>query len=78
MGIGSHKGAMLAAVLAGLGAGFPGMTTETYTMPRQEPDNRGRRAEKTAERLAKAEEKRKRRATKRLAHNAQDQPGRTG
>ena len=34
--------------------------------PRQEPDNRGRRAEKDALALAKAEAKRQRRAAKRL------------
>ena len=35
--------------------------------PRQEPDNRGRRAEKDAAALAKAEAKRQRKAAKRAA-----------
>jgi uncharacterized protein YciW len=67
------RNARTAALLA-LAAGMTGLTglerlTSTYTMPRQEPDNRGRRAEKDAVKLAKAEEKRKRRAAKRLASN---------
>jgi hypothetical protein len=55
-----YKGVMIAAMLAGLG-----MQTSTFTKPHQEPDDRGRRAEKDAAKLAKAEEKRKRRAAKR-------------
>ena len=61
-----NKGMMIAAVLAGLGAVSRGDRTYTATDPHQEPDNRGRRAEKDAIALAKAEEKRRRRAAKRL------------
>ncbi len=62
--------AALLALAAGLTPGLDRLTS-TYTMPHQEPDNRGRRAEKDAEKLRKAEEKRKRRAAKRLAPNAE-------
>ena len=41
---------------------------------RQEPENRGRRAEKDAIALAKAEAKRLRKAEKRAAHNAELRP----
>lgn len=60
--------AVLLALTAGLGEthGIERLTS-TYTMPRQEPDNRGRRSEKDAIALAKAEAKRKRRAAKRVA-----------
>lgn len=58
--------AALIALAAGMGAGLPEGVISTYTTPRQEPDNRGRRSEKDAARLAKAEEKRRRRAAKRL------------
>lgn len=38
-----------------------------FGVPRTEPENRGRRAEKDAAALAKAEAKRRRKAAKRLA-----------
>ena len=74
MKFGHRNGALIVAAMMGLAGGF-GMEREiTGREPGQQPDNRGRRAEKSAERLAKAEEKRKRRAAKRLAHNAPAQP----
>lgn len=65
------KGVLLMAAAASLIAGMQeGMRrTSTFTQPHQEPDNRSRRAEKDAAKLAKAEEKRRRRKAKRLAHN---------
>lgn len=69
MGFGNRNGALIAAVLAGLTGGFGLESQFTATRAHREPDNRGRRAEKDATKLEKAEEKRKRRAAKRLAHN---------
>ncbi len=63
MGFGNRNGALVIAEMMGLAARGVGFTA---TREHLEPDNRGRRAEKSAERLAKAEEKRKRRAAKRL------------
>ena len=62
---------LLMAALAPLIAGMPeiprGRTREPdWWGDRQEPDNRGRRAEKDAAALAKAEAKRQRKAAKRL------------
>ena len=65
-----NRSLLVAALAAFATAGAHGVTS-TYTMPHKEPDNRGRRAEKDAEKMAKAEKKRKRRAEKRLAHNAE-------
>ena len=55
------------AALSAVASMMAGMPTTTYTMPSREPHNRGRRADKDAAKIAKADEKRKRRAAKRLA-----------
>ena len=65
--MGFGKGALLVAAAMAMTGGFGLESQFTATKAHKEPDNRGRRAEKSAERLAKAEEKRKRRASKRLA-----------
>lgn len=65
-----NKNALIIAAMSGLIGGMGLESQFTATRAHQEPDNRGRRAEKSAERLAKAEEKRKRRSAKRLAHNS--------
>jgi len=62
---------LLMAALAPLIAGMPEIPGARTREPdwwgdRQEPDNRGRRAEKDAAALAKAEAKRQRKAAKRL------------
>jgi hypothetical protein len=69
MGLVNRNRALLIAAIAGVSGGFA-MESEV-TGRWQDPDNRGRRTEKSAARLAKAEEKRKRRAAKRLAHNVE-------
>lgn len=61
--------AMMLAFASGLTGGFSMESDITGKGPRQEPDNRGRRAEKDAAKLAKAEAKRARKAEKRLKEN---------
>jgi hypothetical protein len=75
--LGKHVG--LLAAVAGLlssGSHFPviGSSNDSFER-RQEPENRGRRAEKDAIALAKAEAKRRRKAEKRAAHNAKVSEG---
>lgn len=70
-GFGNRNGALLVAAAMAMTGGF-GLESDIpsrYTMPKQEPYSRGRRAEKDAAAQAKAEEKRRRKAAKRLGHN---------
>ena len=70
---GRYTGLMaMALALAATGQGFPEIGGKDDPFERRkEPENRGRRAEKDAAALAKAEAKRRRKAEKRAAHNAQ-------
>lgn len=70
-----NKSLMMAAMLAmTMGEIFPTLPSSrrTYDGPEPpKPDDRGRRAEKDAEAMNKAEKKRQRKMAKRARHNAQ-------